>query len=65
MTPTPAADTPKSSSSGPTGTKAARAPQVSWVEATGELYAMRDPLGGLETDLIGDMRVDAGHRRTT
>ena len=31
--------------------------QVSWVEATGELYAMRDPLGGLQTDVIGDMRV--------
>ena len=30
--------------------------QVSWVEATGELYAMRDPLGGLATDVIGDMR---------
>src|SRR5690242_10975640 len=30
--------------------------QVSWVEATGELYAMRDPLGGLATDFIGDMR---------
>jgi hypothetical protein len=30
--------------------------QVSWVEATGELYAMRDPLGGLLSDVIGDMR---------
>lgn len=30
--------------------------QVSWVEATGELYAMRDPLGGLVTDFIGDTR---------
>jgi hypothetical protein len=30
--------------------------QVSWVEDTGELYAMRDPLGGLESDVIGDMR---------
>jgi hypothetical protein len=30
--------------------------QVSWVEATGELYAMRDPLGGLQSDVIGDMR---------
>jgi hypothetical protein len=29
--------------------------QVSWIEATGELYAMRDPLGGLATDFIGDM----------
>jgi len=30
--------------------------QVSWIEATGELYAMRDPLGGLVTDVIGDTR---------
>jgi hypothetical protein len=30
--------------------------QVSWVEDTGELYAMRDPLGGLVSDVIGDMR---------
>jgi hypothetical protein len=30
--------------------------QVSWVEDTGELYAMRDPLGGLASDVIGDMR---------
>jgi hypothetical protein len=30
--------------------------QVSWVEDTGELYAMRDPLGGLASDTIGDMR---------
>jgi hypothetical protein len=30
--------------------------QVSWVEDTGELYAMRDPLGGLQSDVIGDMR---------
>jgi len=29
---------------------------VSWVEATGELYAMSDPLGGLVTDVIGDTR---------
>jgi hypothetical protein len=31
--------------------------QVSWIEATGELYAMRDPLGRLVTDVIGDMGV--------
>lgn len=31
--------------------------QVSWVEATGELYAMRDPLGHLNSDLFGDMTV--------
>ncbi len=31
--------------------------QVSWVEATGELYAMRDPLGHLNSDLFGDMSV--------
>ena len=31
--------------------------QVSWIEATGELYAMRDPLGALVTDVIGDERV--------
>jgi hypothetical protein len=30
--------------------------QVSWVETTGELYAMRDPLGALVTDVIGDTR---------
>jgi hypothetical protein len=30
--------------------------QVSWVAETGELYAMRDPLGGLVTDAIGDTR---------
>jgi len=30
--------------------------QVSWVEDTGELYAMRDPLGNLASDVIGDMR---------
>jgi hypothetical protein len=30
--------------------------QVSWVEVTGELYAMRDPLGGLWSDPIGDVR---------
>ena len=30
--------------------------EVSWVEATGELYAMRDPLGALVTDAIGDTR---------
>jgi hypothetical protein len=30
--------------------------QVSWVEDTGELYAMRDPLGGLQSDVIGDVR---------
>ncbi|HUI48436.1 MAG TPA: hypothetical protein VL119_07050 [Acidimicrobiia bacterium] len=32
--------------------------QVSWVEATGELYAMRDPLGGLAADVIGDMAAE-------
>jgi hypothetical protein len=32
--------------------------QVSWVEATGELYAMRDPLGHLETELFGEESVD-------
>ncbi len=32
--------------------------QVSWVEATGELYAMRDPLGHLDSDLYGDMSVE-------
>ncbi len=31
--------------------------QVSWIEATGELYAMRDPLGRLVSDVIGDMGV--------
>jgi hypothetical protein len=31
--------------------------QVSWVEATGEVYAMRDPLGGLWSDVIGDQGV--------
>ena len=30
--------------------------QVSWIAATGELYAMRDPLGRLVTDVIGDTR---------
>jgi hypothetical protein len=30
--------------------------QVSWVETTGEIYAMRDPLGGLWSDPIGDVR---------
>jgi len=30
--------------------------QVSWVEDTGELYAMRDPLGNLQADVIGDVR---------
>jgi hypothetical protein len=30
--------------------------QVSWVEATGEVYAMRDPLGSLVADVIGDTR---------
>jgi hypothetical protein len=30
--------------------------QVSWVEDTGEIYAMRDPLGGLASDVIGDVR---------
>jgi hypothetical protein len=30
--------------------------QVSWVEATGEIYAMRDPLGALVADVIGDTR---------
>jgi len=30
--------------------------QVSWVEATGELYAMRAPLGTLMADAIGDTR---------
>ena len=30
--------------------------QVSWVQDTGELYAMRDPLGGLQSDVIGDVR---------
>jgi hypothetical protein len=30
--------------------------QVSWVEDTGEIYAMRDPLGGLQSDVIGDVR---------
>lgn len=30
--------------------------QVSWVEDTGELYAMRDPLGNLASDVIGDVR---------
>jgi len=32
--------------------------QVSWVEATGELYAMRDPLGHLDSDIFGDMSVE-------
>ena len=30
--------------------------QVSWVEVTGEIYAMRDPLGALVADVIGDTR---------
>jgi hypothetical protein len=30
--------------------------QVAWVEATGEIYAMRDPLGALVADVIGDTR---------
>jgi hypothetical protein len=30
--------------------------QVSWVETTGEIYAMRDPLGALVADVIGDTR---------
>jgi hypothetical protein len=29
--------------------------EVSWIAATGELYAMRAPLGGLVSDVIGDM----------
>ena len=32
--------------------------QVSWIEATGELYAMRDPLGHLDSDIFGDMSVE-------
>jgi hypothetical protein len=32
--------------------------QVSWVEATGELYAMRDPLGHLDSDIFGGMSVE-------
>jgi hypothetical protein len=32
--------------------------EVSWVEATGELYAMRDPLGHLEAQLLGAETVD-------
>lgn len=31
--------------------------EVSWLEATGEIYAMRSPLGGLQSDVIGDMAV--------
>jgi hypothetical protein len=31
--------------------------EVSWLEATGEIYAMRDPLGHLNSDLFGDMSV--------
>lgn len=31
--------------------------QVSWIETTGELYAMRDPLGRLVSDFIGDQSV--------
>jgi hypothetical protein len=29
--------------------------QVSWLAATGEIYAMRDPLGRLVSDVLGDM----------
>ena len=32
--------------------------QISWVEATGELYAMRDPLGRLDADLFGSETVE-------
>ncbi|HEV7524576.1 MAG TPA: hypothetical protein VGP92_06400 [Acidimicrobiia bacterium] len=32
--------------------------QVSWVEETGEVYVMRDPLGHLETELFGEESVD-------
>jgi hypothetical protein len=32
--------------------------QVSWVEDTGEVYVMRDPLGHLESGIFGDMSVD-------
>ena len=32
--------------------------EVSWLEATGEIYAMRDPLGHLDSDLFGDMSVE-------
>ncbi|MDQ1475326.1 MAG: hypothetical protein QOE62_555 [Actinomycetota bacterium] len=38
-------------------TEAGARTQVSWIEATGEMYAMRDPLGGLQSDVIGDLRV--------
>jgi hypothetical protein len=31
--------------------------EVSWLEATGEIYAMRDPLGHLNSDLFGAMSV--------
>jgi hypothetical protein len=32
--------------------------QVSWVEATGEIYSMRDPLGHLDSGLFGDEYVE-------
>jgi hypothetical protein len=32
--------------------------ELSWVEATGELYAMAEPAGSVEMDPLGDTRVD-------
>ena len=32
--------------------------ELSWVAATGELYAMAEPAGSVEMDPVGDTRVD-------
>ncbi len=32
--------------------------ELSWVESTGELYAMAEPAGSVEMDPLGDTRVD-------
>ena len=32
--------------------------ELSWVAATGELYAMAEPAGAVEMDPVGDTRVD-------
>jgi hypothetical protein len=32
--------------------------ELSWVAATGELYAMAEPAGSVEMDPLGDTRVD-------
>ncbi len=56
MTPTLVAAHPKSLEFGSDWTDGGARTQVSWIAATGELYAMRDPLGALVTDVIGDTR---------